>query len=396
MDRAFKQASFLLLAPAALLIWSLLLPGTRQAGAVKSLVRLILLVWLSGLAVPPAPAAFSSLYVFGDGVSTTTNNTSGLSYYWGNRFCNGRVWVEVLAQRQGLPNNTITNVNWSYSSNDWSYFGHYSSLLVTDVNSFVAPTNANTALFVVWVNNADFVGDMENIYPSTDPATWSNAISSSLANHFQAITNLYSKGVRTLVMPNAVDITEVPEYSGSSDKSFIRQMVVNFNTGFASMLNQARASLPGLTIYVPDFFTLLDNMLTNAASYGLVNPGIDALEDPNLSDYSLNGPGANYLFWDDLDPTAKAHEVMADIAQQLISRVNISHLTRLTGSNRLDAADIPIGLSGFVDGRTSLVSGSWTSVTNFNSASATQSIFAPASGPPQSYRLRFPFAWSWP
>ena len=29
----------------------------------------------------------------------------------------------------------------------------------------------------------------------------------SLTNHFVAITNLYAKGARTLIMPNAVDFT---------------------------------------------------------------------------------------------------------------------------------------------------------------------------------------------
>ena len=55
--------------------------------------------------------------------------------------------------------------------------------------------------------------DMGNIYPSTNIVTWTNAINQSLTNHWNIITNLYyAKGARTLVMPNAVDITEIPEY----------------------------------------------------------------------------------------------------------------------------------------------------------------------------------------
>ena len=354
----------------------------------------------------PVQAAFSSLYIFGDGVSTTTNNTTGWSVYWGNRYCNGRVWAEVLAQRQGIPNNTITNVNWSYSSNNWSYFGQHSSNLVQNLNNFAAPANANSALFVVWVNNADFVYDWENYAPYTtnNIAVWTNAINQSITNHWRALTNLYyAKGARTLVMPNAVDITEVPAYTQAIPeyKSFIRQRVVDFNTGFTAMLNQARASLPGITIYAPDFFALLDNMLTNAANYGLTNAlfngqSIDALDDPSLTVSSPNGPGTNYIFWDDSDPSAKAQDVMADITQQLISPVTISKLTLLSGSNRLDVANLPIGLNGFVDGWTNVVLGSWTSVTNITSTNATQMIFVPPSGPQQFYRLRFPFAWSWP
>jgi phospholipase/lecithinase/hemolysin len=202
-------------------------------------------------------------------------------------------------------------------------------------------------------------------------------------------------GVRTLIMPNAVDITEVPYYSDNSDayKSFVRQMVIDFNTAFTAMLTNTTTSLPGLIIYEPDIFSLLDNMLTNSAYYGLTNPGIDVL-DSSLTDKSLNGPGANYVFWDNLDPTAKAQAQIADVVQQLLSPVQISELTSLNGSNQLDMANVPIGRNGFVNGSTDLVN--WTSVTNINSTNATETIFLPASGPLQFYQLSFPFAWSWP
>jgi hypothetical protein len=357
---------------------------------VQSLARWIACLLLSGPAILPARAAFSSLYAFGDGVCTTTDNTSGPAYlYDGNRYCNGRIWIEVLAQRQGLAYDPTRN---------WSYFGHYSSNLVAHVSQFSPPPDASTSLFIVWVNDADFVDDMSRIYPSLDAAAWSSAISTSLANHLQALTNLYAKGARTLVMPNAVDITKIPQYSGLSaaDKSFVRQRVMDFNAGFAAMLNQARASLPGVRIYIPDIFALLDDLVAHSAAYGLVNPGIDAVEDPNLTDYSLNGPGASYLFWDAFDPTAKAHAVIAGVVQQLISPASITALTLLSGSNLLAVVNIPIGLNGSVDGSSNLVSGTWTPVTTFDSTNATQAVFVPATGPWQLYRLRFPFAWSWP
>ena len=69
----------------------------------NSFIRFTIGFLLFGSVIFSAKAAFTNLYVFGDGISTTTNNTSGLSsYYYGQRYSNGRVWVEVLAQRQGL------------------------------------------------------------------------------------------------------------------------------------------------------------------------------------------------------------------------------------------------------------------------------------------------------
>jgi len=393
---------------------------------VKPFIRFTWFIFLVGLFIFPAQAAFTSLYIFGDGVSTTTNNPlSGTVPYYGVRRSNGRVWIELLAQQLGLTNNfwysnspannlsytnlSASSTNWSYSSNNLSYFGHYSSNLMTEVSSFSAPANASNALFVVWVNDADFVGDMGSIYAPnsqnsarTNITAWTNAINQSLSNHWQAITNLYyAKGARTLLMPDAVDITEVPEYdqSPSGDKAFIRQMVIQFNTGFAVTLSNATASCLGLKIYEPDFFSLLDNILTNAAAYGLTNvlsagQSVDAIED--LGEPTLNGPGANYIFWDVNDPTAKAHAVMAGLARQLIAPVQIGQITSQNGTNQLSLANVPVGLNGVVRGNTNLALTNWTTVTNFISTNTTQPVFVPISGPMQFYRLYFPFTWTWP
>ena len=123
-------------------------------------------------------------------------------------------------------------------------------------SSLAAPPDASNALVVVWVNNADFVYGMSFPY-GTNITLWTNAINQSLTNHFQAITNLYAKGVRTLILPTAVDITKTPIYVGyaPASKKFIRERIVDFNAGLAALVNEVRASRPGLTIFIPDIFT---------------------------------------------------------------------------------------------------------------------------------------------
>ena len=283
-----------------------------------------------------------------------------------------------------------------------SYFGQYSANLVANVTSFTTPINASNALFIIWVCDADLVYDVQNITPLTDAGQWTTALNQSLTNQLKAIQILYNKGVRTLITPNAVDITEIPEFdldTSSSDKSFVRAQITNFNASFTLALSKLAATNSGLKIYTPDVFSLLDNVLTNAASYGLTNvlyggQSIDALE--NLGNTPLDGPGANYIFWDPFDPTARLHEVIADNFQQLISPVQISGLTPVAGSNRLDVINFPAGLNGFVDGTTNVTLPNWQSLQNFTNASTAFSIFLPMSGPQHQYRLRFPYAWFWP
>jgi hypothetical protein len=74
-----------------------------------------------------------------------TNGPGGTSFY-GNRYSNGRVWVEVLAQQQGMgliPSPMST----TYSTNNLSYFGN-TSTDHGDKCQQLSPTNATNALFV--------------------------------------------------------------------------------------------------------------------------------------------------------------------------------------------------------------------------------------------------------
>jgi hypothetical protein len=74
----------------------------------------------------------------------------------------------------------------------------------------------------------------------------------------------------------------------------------------------------------------------------------------------------------------------------------LGQITLRNGSNQLDVANVPVGQNGLVLGRTNLVLGNWTTNAKFTSSNTTQSVFVPASGPLQFYRLSFPFSWTWP
>jgi outer membrane lipase/esterase len=392
----------------------------------KKLAKLTIGILLFGLTVVSSQAAFSSFYVFGDGLSCTASGANS-PYFYGGRYSNGRVWLEVLAQRQGLSYN---------AANNNSYYDHSSTDLLTEIVSFKAPQDVANDLFVLWVCNAD---TFDAAQVPDNSQQWTLAITQSQANHLAIITALYAKGVRTLIMPNAVDISKIPAFNAGITLTNVEHNgCIAYNTALANTISQARLLCPGLTIYTPDFYTLLNNVLTNASYYGLTNAlsnrgfSIDAYSDPSIAKLTLNGQGTNYIFWDPQDPTAKLHEIMADTVQQIVSPVKIGKLAPLNGSNRLDVVNYPAGLNGSIDGSTNLALANWSSVTNITSSNTTQSFFViapplpadfglgggggggggsidpnnpgnggtntyvPPNNPAQFYRLNFPFAWNWP
>lgn len=372
-------------------------------------------------------AAFTSYFVFGDGLSCTASNTSGLASYYGKRFSNGRVWVEVLAQMQGLAFDPLKNTN--------SFFGNTSSNLTAQVAAFKPPTDAANALVVIWVNNADLY------YPAFDAtptfAKFNSATTNALARQQAAVVTLYAKGIRSIVMPNVVDISTVPEFNTYTAKTnLLRQACTNYNAQFYAMINRVCAQCPGLDIVVPDYFSFLGDMLKSPGKYGVTNAlygklSIDAISDPSLTDKSVAGPGASYIFWDSTDPSAKVHYLMASIAQQLLSPAQIG-LAQLGENNRIDLINAPIGMPGVLENSTNLTS--WIVVTNFIPVASSQSFLIPAPPLPadfgaggggtgggggidptnpnnwhsgtnavkpivtasQLYRLRFPYNWVWP
>lgn len=270
------------------------------------------------LSTAAASGQFSAVYAFGDGVCTTTgNNSSTPSLYFGNRYCNGRVFIERLTEDwQGLT---------YYPGRNISYFGQDSNELKTNIDAFDPPGNVASALFIVWVANADFV-EFSQInsppYDNGDKPAWTAFIEDSVTRHKQAINKLYNKGVRTLVMPNAVDISAVPSINlPNNDSDFLRSRAIQFNTLFEAEMIAHAATKPGLTLYLPDTFDFFEDVLASPSSFGMINPqvnghSIDAIT--NIGNPSLNGPGADYVFWDYIHPTAKFQARLADFIEAVI------------------------------------------------------------------------------
>ena len=358
----------------------------------KVLLSAILLSLLAFPILPQASASFSSMYVFGDGVSATNDPTTPVSdpLLYGRRNCNGRVWVEVLWQWQGHAFDDAKNR---------SSFGNISEDVVADTVSFTPPGDVGTAMFVIWCANADFV---EFFY--TGSTAWTSFINDSISRHVQAVTNLYNKGARTFVMPNAVDIMATPNYNDfdPSEKAFVRQKVIEFNTAFKTAMEELSSSpsKPGLKIHLPDTFTFFEQVRANPVAYGLIDPipwNAGSFDAPSPS---LNGNGSNYIFWDDYHPTAKFQMHLAAFFQELVFPPKVRSVSVSGGNAQLQVADIPLGRAGIVQGSSNLQP-PWTQDTTFTvpfviGGSTTSTVSVPISGPQRFYRVGFPVVWTWP
>lgn len=358
----------------------------------KVLLPTVLSALLALLLLSRASASFSSMYVFGDGVSATNDPTTPVSdpLLYGRRNCNGRVWVEVLWQWQGHAFDDAKNR---------SSFGNISEDVVADTVSFTPTGDMGTAMFVIWCANADFV---EFFY--TDSPAWTAFINGSISRHVQAVSNLYAKGARTFVMPNAVDIMATPNFNDydASEKALVRQKVIEFNTAFKTAMEELASSpsKPGIRIHLPDAFGFFEQVRANPGSYGLIDPIPFNAGSYDAPSPSLNGNGSNYIFWDLYHPTAKFQMHLAAFFQQLVFPPKVTSVLVSGGNTQLQVADIPLGREGIVQGSANLQP-PWTQDTMFTvpfvvGGSTTSTVSFPVSGPQRFYRVGFPVVWTWP
>jgi phospholipase/lecithinase/hemolysin len=348
-----------------------------------------------------AHAAYSSLYVFGDSLSAMSGG--GFQYppppgvtatnYWNGRFSNGQVWVEYLAALENIPFSTNT---------DFSNFGDDSSEVYLNLvyGNYYPPKDIATSLYILWPACSDCF--LLALFDGTN--SWTDDIQTEMTNISDSVDILYQQGVRTLVMPNAVDISTVPFFTKTLPAltsntvavapylAAARAGVIQYNTALASNINYLGAKYPALTLRAPDFYSQLNYIIAHTSAYGITKTNIDVLEDSALADKSFTGPGANYLFWDYLHPTTKVHSIIANFVAQNITPMAIEGVSFSGASNRVDLVNLPIGRSGQIEAATNLAAPNWHPVATVTATNASQSVFIPAesSGASRFFRLNFP------
>jgi phospholipase/lecithinase/hemolysin len=360
----------------------------------------MLLLGLIG-SVQVQAAGFTSLHVFGDSLSTTEDSPAPSQYFYGGRYCNGRVWIEVLAGWQDLP--------YLPAQND-STFGNDIEDVESALATYTAPADAATALFVLWVSGADFANFMFAgsglPYEASNLAVWNTFLTDTLDSHEAVISTLYGKGVRNLILPNLPDLSVAPVFGLSpAELNFVKDRVQDFNSGLEGRLATLLPTLPGLRVWTPDVFNLIEGVLADPAAFGLQNPVIPG--PPDTFEYGLipafdaggtpdlaTGPGTDYVFWDDLNPTAAVHFIIADLVQDEISPPRIDFITKVPGGFDLQFSNLPAGRPGSIEGSENLAG--WSEDAPYTPAATTDTVTLNPTGPMRFFRLDFSSGWTWP
>lgn len=272
--------------------------------------------------------SFTDLIVFGDSLSDMGNVASssfGLfpgSAYYDDRFSNGPVWVEGLSIDLGfgaLARSTAGGDNFAYGGAKTTGTGGFEGLFIRDVDEQVTQfINGRTvdpaALFVVFAGSNDLIQGQTNVNVPV------NRMATDLGR-------LIAAGARKFLVPNLPLLGYTPRFNGSASTAAQYNLRTGqFNAALNASLNGLEAGNVDVEFHRLDVADLFADAIAHPAEFGLAN--VTASAAPGLEpgdgsyDTGLIVPNPNqYLFWDDLHPTAAVHALLAERANALVNGV---------------------------------------------------------------------------
>jgi phospholipase/lecithinase/hemolysin len=307
----------------------------------RGLLLAVMLIFTAALA---SAQQYTKIVVFGDSLSDTGNvaHLTQLKYgvrvpgpvadYTDGRFTDGMdtvpaahnyfgVWIEQLAA--SLPAKPVikdsldggTNYAYGFATTGPGTapftFGPSNSLFVNvnnigqQITDYLAtsPKIDDKTLFVVWG------GAIDVLY-----ATSSQDVIDAGINQATNVQRLVEAGATQFIVPNLPPLGAVPRLNGSQATSIpatkasqLYNSVLAAGLGIVKDFNLGRH----LNLVQLDVYGLFNQIIFSPGKYGLVD-----VTSSSQGIYTVNPD--TYLFWDDLHPTTRGHDILAGAAASLI------------------------------------------------------------------------------
>jgi len=284
---------------------------------------------------------FNQLYVFGDSLSDPGNvllSSGGIvpqspPYYQG-RFSDGTNWVDDLDRQLGLNPVAYANafipgsplptdgINFAFggaTTGTTNTGNAFLPGLQTEIDLFKTTLGTGVAnkdaLYIVWAGSNDYLGG-----GVTNPTVPVSNISTTLKS-------LFDLGARNFLVANLPDLGKSPGgiSQGPVASEALNQLTSAHNNGLSDALNQLNQTLNGVNIIPFDVDSLFNQVINSPGDYGFTNVTDSCLVSANPINLFV-GPFASqcsnpdqYLFWDNLHPTAAANSLIANRAFQTLT-----------------------------------------------------------------------------
>lgn len=186
----------------------------------------------------------------------------------------------------------------------------------SQANSYLANNSVDAnGLYVLWAGANDLLAINEN------PANALGIVSSAVQSQVATVTSLKNAGANYILVPNIPDVGLTPDAISGGPAAQAQSTAIT-NLYNQSMLNGVAST--GANIIPLDTFSLTRQVAANPAAYGFTNTTDRACEAGSsltCGRDDLVTPNANedYFFADGIHPTGRAHQLIADYANAVVT-----------------------------------------------------------------------------
>lgn len=309
--------------------------------SLKMLSKAILAITLSSVGVAHA-SDYSSVTFFGDSLTDGgyfKKATEALGHPQSGQYTTNpdNTWATPFAESLGL--NSVQNTydeatgQQTTTGNNYAIGGARSGIDLqhdkyedttgkplpvystrSQVDRYLADKNIDSkGLYTVWTGANDLFAVVSDV-PNA-----SNIISSAVSDEVATVKKLHDNGANYIVVPNIPDVGLTPNFVGTPLATFGTDLVKQYNEALYSGVKNTGANVIPL-----DTFSLVQQVAANPTAYGFSNVTDKACKDSSSVECGradLDKPGAenSYFFADGVHPTGRAHRMIADYANAVVT-----------------------------------------------------------------------------
>ena len=309
--------------------------------SLKMLSKAILAITLSSVGVAHA-SDYSSVTFFGDSLTDGgyfKKATEALGHPQSGQYTTNpdNTWATPFAESLGL--NSVQNTydeatgQQTTTGNNYAIGGARSGIDLqhdkyedttgkplpvystrSQVDRYLADKDIDSkGLYTVWTGANDLFAVVSDV-PNA-----SNIISSAVSDEVATVKKLHDNGANYIVVPNIPDVGLTPNFVGTPLATFGTDLVKQYNEALYSGVKNTGANVIPL-----DTFSLVQQVAANPTAYGFSNVTDKACKDSSSVECGradLDKPGAenSYFFADGVHPTGRAHRMIADYANAVVT-----------------------------------------------------------------------------
>ncbi len=312
----------------------------KRSTLLRRLSKSYLLSFLLLLALNLSPALaedFSDIVLLGDSLSDSGNvfiATQGAvppDPYFMGRFSNGSNYADQLSAALGSPLVPSLPGGTNFAFGGARTDSHPSGApfdLLAQLNMLKAsgyPISEETlVIFFGGTNNLQDIIAAAVADPANALAIGKQGIDNAIGDIRLILNELVAAGAKHLLVPNAPDLGLTPRVRELQPvapwvRLYTKKITLLFNYKLARVLDE----LEGVEVYRFDTYQWLNKLVWLPWRYGLTNVSERCYTGDDLT---FSGGGevcANpdqYIFWDGIHPTERAHGILADQLLQLLKR----------------------------------------------------------------------------